>query len=310
MPMFRVLTWNPGGEAGNRGQELTDEVGRIDNNPPGGAVVQVVAVQEATLGGGGISGAMQQPPVFQPFFIPRPVTSEEFTPGQRNRGGGVGKTKAYLQTWRRLLALPPPHSPPPPPPPPNPLLFELDPLQDVGLNTWITTNVTTNIQSINVLVNDARRMRYPLYTLFRFGGRDVHFFTWHVDHARNFLSSETLIDQWMAQPGQQMPVPPNFGVASKYAFLLFQNSTGFRNIINQLNQQNQHNAGVIIIAGDLNCSVTGMLANWMFGQFQGRCEGKTHILAYSPSAGLRVDFEEAMDTPYRPHAILSAAVTW
>jgi hypothetical protein len=47
----------------------------------------------------------------------------------------------------------------------------------------------------------------------------------------------------------------------------------------------------------------------MFNQFQGRCEGLTHIIAYSPSL-FRVDLAEARDTSYLPHAIFSAAVTW
>lgn len=287
MPDLRVLTWNSSGEADGRGTELVNRTNDINLAYPHPAVpVQLVAIQEAAGGAGGsIATALAGTAPFNPQFVqPHYLVPEHITNAQPGRVGHSANYRlahmANHPTGALNLTLVA-----------GPALVNLDPAADTGVDAYITG------RRFNRLVDqDVRRaaanMRFPVYQRFNYAGGTVHFFTWHVEHRRHWGGATFLNTNFQ-------------GPALVESLFLFQRSQFYTNLVNGLTVND-----VIIIAGDLNISGRDVQRRGIFDNYEGATNNLDHVLAYSPSANLRVHDGVHYTTNYPPHNIVSARVHW
>lgn len=280
MPDLRVVTWNSTGEGDGQGQVLADTVVQINATHAAGSVpVQIVVTQEASVNPGSIHAALGQPP-FAQFVQPPGFAREQLPPpAQPYR---VGVSRAYRLSWLTTQIANPPA---------DPVLVNLDPAHDPGVNDFISS-LQVNHRTLADIVVAAGNIRWPIYMPFAYQGCTVHFFSWHAP----------LRHQWLGATFANITLQ---GPALAEAFLFFQRSTFYTNIMRNLSTYD-----LVVIAGDFNMQQRDLQHREMFPQFIGASEGLDHILAYSRSPHLAVGENEAYDTPYGPHAILTARIHW
>ena len=291
MPDLRVLTWNSGGEADGRGLALANVVNAINALYAGDVPVQLIAIQEANVGAGGsIAAALANGAPFNVFVQPPGHCREHLPPpAQPFR---IAPSKAYLMSWmdtaagaaaaNNLAAVGIPVS-----------LVNLDPANDAGVNNFINGFGMPPFQ-LAMVRQAAANMRWPVYQAFTYGAvpATVHFFSWHAPLLVNWLNAN------FSGNALQGPALPE-------AFLFFQASSFYTNIINNLTAND-----MVIIAGDLNMTLADIAQPGFFNLFVGASNGLEHVLAYSPSANLAVDQGWSIQADFRPHWIVSARVRW
>ncbi|MCB1053693.1 MAG: hypothetical protein KDC71_24025 [Acidobacteria bacterium] len=282
---LRVLTWNSGGEADGRGATLANDVIGT-NNHWGGVPVQLVTIQEANVGGGSIAAALANGPPFNTFIQPQGFCREHLpAPAQPYR---VMPSKAYRVSW---LNTDPVAGNNIPTVPAVPALVNLDPANDAGVNAYIINLNLGPLPDASVR-QAAGNMRWPVYQLLNRAGRAVHFFTWHAPLRANWLGADVL----------GIPLQ---GPGLSIAFTLFQNSTFYTNIMNNLALND-----LVVIAGDLNITGPDLANPVFFPNYIGVSENLTHILAYSPNNNMVANQNLAAVTPFPPHTILTARIQW
>ncbi|HEU4455426.1 MAG TPA: hypothetical protein VFR81_20355 [Longimicrobium sp.] len=291
MPNLRVITWNSGGEADGRGATLTafaNAVNAAYYNPAvaGSVPVQVVVTQESSVGGGGSIAAALAIAPFNQFATGH---YREHVPPGAGQPHRVGMSKAYRLGWMNAhptvaLNLVPAGGAP------AHHLINLDPAHDAGVAAWI--NGLPLSPGIRTMVRDAAaNMRWPVYQAFAYAGTSVHVITWHVELRANWLGAN------VHGPMVAQGLPE--------AFLFLQNSTFYLNLIATLGAND-----LIVIAGDLNATGAEMGNALFFNAYAGVFDNLTHILAFSPNGAMNFLEHQAHVTPYPPHCIVTARVSW
>lgn len=286
MPDLRIVTWNSTGEGDGQGQVLANTVTNINATYAAGSVpVQIVAIQEAAVYPGSICAAFGQAP-FAQFVQPPGFCREQLPPpAQPYR---VGISRAYRLSWltsdhNYAFNIDTQAA--------DPALVNLDPAYDAGVDDYLS-NLPVGSRAKADIVVAAGNIRWPIYMEFAYHGTTVHFFSWHAP----------LRYQWLGATYANISLQ---GPALAEAFLFFQHSSFYTNIMRNLSTND-----LVIIAGDFNMQQKDLQQREMFPQFVGVSEGLDHILAYSRSRHLAMGENAAYDTPYGPHAILTARIHW
>lgn len=295
MPSLRVVTWNPGGEAGGRGASLAAGVTAFNATPP---AVDLVAVQEAKVGmvpPGSIYAVLTAGAAPFAGFINPPDHPRELNPPAQPYA--VGKNKSYLVSWQPGTA-------------PAPWLVSAGPAARIALNAVVApaNGVENYITGLGVggparaaLRLAAANIRAPVRKVFTFpGGGGVHnvfFYTWHAD-----LQSQHLAASWMTVG---LAANPFAGPGMYPAFRFFQACNTFTGDLAGLTAND-----VIVVAGDFNITAADLGNPTMFANFHGVSNNLSHIVAFSPSVNIAVVQAMHTVTPFPPHAIVSAEVQW
>ncbi|MGH8447265.1 MAG: hypothetical protein ACREVL_18515 [Solimonas sp.] len=300
MPSVRIVSWNSGGEAAGRQNQLVTAVNFFNATAP---PVDLVTIQEAAVRPGGVIRARLGGGVV-PFnnFAP-PDHVREQTAAQTFQ---VARSKAYLIAWAQA-------GPGALVPGPAAQLVSLAPVQVPAPNgvaqyiAGLSMNGMPLSPRINAnLLEAAGNIRAPVRKTFTVTVAGVlhtlYFYTWHGN----------LQSQWGNATYLQLGLTQNpFTVGSEGmypAFMFLQQCNRYQA---DLAAVNANQSDVLIVAGDLNISVPDVTrsAALVFPGFDGASDNLSHILAFSKSPNLVIAQDDNFGAP-PGHNILTAEVQW